>query len=226
MRETLRNECPPLEKLAALFDGQLTDAESAAARAHVAACPMCEADWRMLADFVEAKPEPAEDAAVRKIAAAVEKARKPARAGWFSWAGVPKLAGALAALVLVAAVGLQYQSQKSTDLSGFQESGALRSSARLELLQKGDFSAPLTEISWTSVSSAVSYLIVVSEVDGAVLWRGESKDAHLILPEQVRSLLLPKKTVVCQVTALDRSGSRLAQSEATRLRYLPGGDAR
>lgn len=220
MNNVIRQGCPPWETLEALHEGRLAGTEAANARQHMEACAPCRTDFAMLQEFVSAAPAAVEQADVERIADKVRKARAPKKQGWWLGWSVPKWAAALATLVLMVAIGSQWLRQKDTDLSGFQGSETLRAGAVIDISPRGDFFIVPTHFVWNPIPNAVSYQIIASEVDGAELWRGLTNQASLTPPPPLLDSLLPSKTVVLHVTALDRSGAPLARSEATRIRYV------
>lgn len=93
-----------LEALSARLDGELTEEESGALEAHLAACPSCRALAQELArlslDVGQAWEEPPEGFRGRVLARAAEEPRRavPRHGAWRRWAGLAA-AAALAAVV-------------------------------------------------------------------------------------------------------------------------------
>ena len=220
MKDAIRQGCPPWETLEALHENRLAAAQADTARQHLDACPSCRTDFAMLQEFTAATPGPAERADVDRIAARLKQARSPKKqSGWLGWR-IPKWGLAAATLVLLAAIGLQWRGMRNPDLAGFDPSQTLRSSEVIEITPRGDFFVVPTNFVWNPIANAVSYQVVASEVDGTELWRGLTGQPSLTPPLPLLALLLPSKTVVIRVTALDRSGAPLARSEATRIRLV------
>jgi hypothetical protein len=77
-----------------------------------------------------------------------------------------------------------------------------------------------SEIRWQAAPNAVRYEARLLEVDGAELWKAETAENRIEFPAAVRARVVPAKTLLCQVSAFDASGHRVAQSEAVRFRLL------
>ena len=58
------------------------------------------------------------------------------------------------------------------------------------------------------------------EVDRGELWSAETTATQIDLPPVAENLIVPAKTLLIQVTALDAAGSRIAESESVRFRLL------
>jgi hypothetical protein len=56
------------------------------------------------------------------------------------------------------------------------------------------------------------------EVDRVELWQGLSKEPKVMLPAEVREKIVPGKTLLWQVTALDVNGQAVATSQVERFR--------
>lgn len=219
MKEALRQQCPPPEQLAALFEQRLSEAESRSVHQHIQGCTSCKADYDMLADFSAAVAEPQEALDVERIARNLKAKRQPRKSGsWFAMPMLPRFAGAFALLIVSIAIGLQWRAQRAPELSPLNDSGSLRSGENITITPQGDLPLLPSEFSWTPVAAAAGYAVTVSEVDGKELWRTRTTQPHVAIPHEI---LLPSKTVLCQITALDSNGARVAQSPPTPLRYKP-----
>lgn len=226
MREVLREGCPAFEELTTLFEGRMPTGKAQSLRSHVESCAVCKAEWKMLSEFTAAEPTADERADVQAVVAHLKKSRAEARPvgermGWFNFPVMAKWAGSLAALALVVAIGLEWRSSRSGGIDGFRPSTEVRSGISLQVRTQGNLAELPQQIEWESVPGASRYEVVVTEVDGTGIWRGQSVEPRVSLPDALRAAMLPGKTLVLQVTALDVSGNRLTQSEAVRVRITP-----
>jgi hypothetical protein len=127
---------------------------------------------------------------------------------------------ALGAIVLVVVVSTQLRNGPPAlrPPSGDQE--VLRSNSISVIAPAGDLAQPPSEIEWQATPNATKYEVQLLEVDGAELWRAETVGTRIELPAAVLARIVPAKTLLCQVSAFDASGHRIAQSEAVRFRLL------
>lgn len=228
MREALRTECPTPEVLAQLFDGRVTGERSAELKAHLNGCALCAAEWTMMSEFAAGEPEPSEMADVDSIVSHVRRSPSmpseaaPAWKRWFTLPNLPKLAGAFAVLALVVAAGLQLRSSRTTGLDGFEASDRMRSSTTIQnVIPHGDLDAIPGEFTWKPVSGAALYELRLAEVDGTELATVRSPEPHLIATDAMRAAMLPRKTLVVKVRALDAAGKPVAESDPVRFRFAP-----
>ena len=71
---------------------------------------------------------------------------------------------------------------------------------------------------WEKLTQATTYQVLVFEVDHVELWSGNSATATLTLPDTLKKQLLPGKTVLWKVVALDGQGKQIAESETKKFR--------
>ena len=219
-------KCGSWVRLGALRDGMLDEPEARQLRSHLEQCPVCTAEWKLLEDFIAARPEAHERAAVESIAAEVAAHFRPAKENWFAkWfrmPALPQMAGALAGLALVAILGIQWQANHQvTDLSSIVPSEQVRAGTAVVPLTIGDLGKIPTELKWNPVPAAARFEVEISEVDGTELWRNVSTAAFIPLPAAIQARILPRKTLVWEVTAFDAQGSILAHSGPARFRVVP-----
>jgi hypothetical protein len=82
----------------------------------------------------------------------------------------------------------------------------------------GDLTKAPAALRWQAMSGAKRYRIRVMEVDQNELWQTESGEATVSLPAAVRATIVPGKTLLWQVTALDSAGNPVAASQILRFR--------
>jgi len=209
-------ECIPIRKLAE----PLADSDAR----HLAACPRCQAELALLREFQESASRAEEGAAVEWIAQELRRRSTVAPAGrppwWRRLLAIPvgRLSGALAAVLVVAAGVTVYTLRSRTgaapDLVG---EGALRSQSVVLVSPLGDLDARPAELRWQPVPSAAAYQVEILEVDRHGLWKSETPQTHLAIPENIRALMAPGKTLLWQVTARGQS-ALLASSGLQKFR--------
>ncbi|MFN7922585.1 MAG: hypothetical protein U0Q16_20950 [Bryobacteraceae bacterium] len=210
-----------------LTPDQFTEELSAAQRAHLDGCALCQAEKALFEGFLNGNPSAEEALPVQWIAA--ETKRRLAPEPKQSWLGAlfskplgrPWLAGAVAAC-LVAGIGLiATRPQPLPDGLGTSSETVYRSGS-VELVEPvGDVAAAPSLLRWHAVAGAASYEIQILEVDRELLWKSESARDRIEVPASVRARLLAGKTVLWQVTAKDPKGTPLASSPSERFRVKP-----
>ena len=96
----------------------------------------------------------------------------------------------------------------------------LRSGAIQVLAPSGDVQSIPDEIRWEATAGAAQYQIRLLEVDGTELWKTDTAANTIAVPPAVRQRIVPLKTLVLEIAALDGSGRRLAHSGTIRFRLL------
>jgi hypothetical protein len=193
----------------------------------------------MMREFELATPRPEEAAAVSWISAQLE--RRSAHIGGTAmrpfFSAVPKsgrahrvrqilgsrsisaAAMSLAAMLLVITIGLYLRAAKEPALRSDGASPmVLRSEGVITLSPKGDLGQGPTELSWQPVPGAANYSVKLMEVDRSELWEASSGQTSVSLPATVRERIVPGKTLIWQVVALDATGKTLAASQVERFR--------
>lgn len=229
MLEAMRPDenCPSLDVLSRLEDGSLAAAEAEAARQHVAGCAACQTEAAMLRSFLAAEAGPEEAADLRHVESrlrnpAAEQRVSPWWQRFLALPPVPRWAAGLAVLLLVAAGALQLRQMQRPGLEDGEAAGRVVRSASLALNgPKGDIGWMPEEFSWNPAEGASIYQVQVLEVDGAVLWEGQATSSGLAIPATLAEKILPKKTLLWQVTAVDPAGKVLAKSGLERFRLMP-----
>lgn len=221
-------ECPPIETVAALASGGLSEDAAAATLAHIGNCPHCDAEFSMaarcLADAT-AEQQAAEDANVALIAARLQKKLPFRHRSWwqqlldFSPRVPTGIAAACAMLALVAYVG-QRPVEPGLDPTASPGAVVLRSSSVELIAPAGDLAAAPAQFEWQPVAGADRYVFELLEVDGNVLFRGETESTRLAMPVAAGRHIVPAKTLLWKVTAF-RGGSEVATSSTQRFRMKP-----
>ncbi len=231
LKDALRAKpgCLSSEELASL-------AEDSSANPHVGTCLRCQAELALLKSFEAGEALADEGAAVGWISARLERnleqIKNPGRAvsvrssqgagPWYSrWMGTASarwLMPVSAILVVIAAAWFWMHRSQEPQLRADAGNGPViyRSEEVQTLGPAGELPQAPQLLQWKAIPQATSYKASIMEVDENPLWTGETRDMILTIPEAVRSKLLPGKTVLWRVTALDRQGHVLAVSQLQR----------
>lgn len=226
------DDCPPIEQLELLLD-TAAGAPSVLAR-HVESCAYCRAELDLLRRFQSEDLDESEKEPVRLVterlaarAGQIFPGRPPAaaREPWWRtfWASPwPRAAAfAMAGVLIVVAVSLQWRhSQPALHPPAGPDQEVLRSNVLSILSPAGDLRQVPQEIRWQAARGAANYEVRLLEVDDSELWRAATAEDHIMLPSSVRLRIVPAKTLLCQVTALDASGHVVAESSKVRFRLL------
>ena len=233
-REILRQslaagmDCPPIEKLESLL-GQ--DASSVELARHVETCAHCLTELNLLRSF-QTEPRDQEEAdAVRLIESRLRpvldgRAPQEAPRRWWTqlftvrWLSPVAIAAACALIAI--AIGLQLKHEPAPTLTAFNSTGGevLRSGAVSLIAPLGDVTEVPTTVRWQPVPDAVQYEVRLLEVDHHQLWKAGVSLPEANLPRQVQSSIVPAKTLLLQVTAMDSSGRKVAESALSSFRLL------
>ena len=220
--EILRGgDCLTPAELEAVLEGRLPDA-----RAHIAACPACEHELTNLREFLAAEVGTADPQDLAWIEARLRPASPPrVRRNWLSWfpaAPVPRFAFTCAAALLVVAGGLQLRHMAGPSLED-SHSLTVRSTQIRLLAPAGDMETAPVEFQWEPLPQSATYQVVLTEVDGAPLWTARTNQSKLTVPESIQGQLLPRKTMLWRVQALNEQGAVVAESSPERIRLMPAG---
>ncbi|MBA3912445.1 MAG: hypothetical protein H0X25_00970 [Acidobacteriales bacterium] len=238
-RETLKSAlmrtagCLTPEQLERAMDGE--DSE----HPHLATCVRCQSELTLLKSFHSEERLDDEGAAVAWVNAQLESrlpqikgARSDARSagqshsapGWirslFSGQRLRMLVPASVVLAIVAAGALFMQEKNAPELkAGLPGREAVYRSGSVAVVRPvGELSEPPSVLEWRPYPGATHYQAAVMEVDQSVLWSTESIASKVTIPSSVRAKLLPGKTVLWRVKALDAQGRTLATSETERMK--------
>lgn len=234
---TATPECLSLEELGAHFDGTTPDKAKARVEGHLSSCPRCQSELAMLRSFQTAEPVKEEGAAVGWIVARLKNQQQQLagttavkaqteRPSW--WSGLlsfrPRtaiLVGAAVLLALFVARIAQRPAQEPDLRADAGRGGEVLRSQEIAIVNpSGDLHAPPTEFRWQPVAGAVSYSILVTEVDHTVVWTGESTETKLAIPAEIRSRMVAQKPFLWRVTAFNARGDKTAASQQERFRVV------
>src|SRR5260370_11928061 len=82
----------------------------------------------------------------------------------------------------------------------------------------GDLDEAPVELRWQAAPHSVLYSVRLFEVDETELWKAESSSTTVKVPPAIRAKIIPGKTLLWQVTALDSTGKAVATSQIQRFR--------
>jgi hypothetical protein len=234
-------DCLTVEELSRHADGSLPDGAKTRASSHLDRCVRCQTELAMLKEFELATPRAEELAAVSWVAAELKRrsseighaAPNPASSrsmpslvstvglrNIFASRRVSSAALSLAAMLVAIAAGFYLTTAKEPILVSDGSTGqtVLRSQGVVALAPKGDLAQSPTELRWQPVAGADHYSVKLMEVDRVELWQGLSKEPSVTLPPAVREKIVPGKSLLWQVTALNVSGQAVATSQVERFR--------
>ena len=233
-REILRQslaagrDCPPIEKLESLL-GQ--DDSSVELAQHVETCAHCLTELNLLRSF-QTEPRDQEEAdAVRLIESRlrpVVDVRLPVEAStpWWKqlftvrWLGPVAIAAACALIAI--AIGVQLRHETAPTLTALNQTGGevLRSGSVSLIAPLGDVAEVPKTVQWQPVPGAAQYEVRLLEVDRNELWKTTVSAAEASIPQQTQLSIVPAKTLLLVVTAMDASGRKLGESQPSAFRLL------
>ena len=222
------SECLTPEQLEALLDAPQ-------AHPHVANCPRCQAELALLKSFETGSPLADEGGAVAWISAHLERRlddiKNPAAASRRVSAEQKSLlarlfqldgmrwafpAAALAALAIASAFLLR--SERAPELQAHlgDQPAVYRSQQLMTIGPAGGLESVPQDLRWQPLSGAGIYRVEVMEVDHSKLWSAETPGTSQDLPSSLRAKIVPGKSILWQVTALDVQGRVLATSQVQK----------
>lgn len=222
-----QGECPPPEswleqELAGLSPGERRELE-----AHAESCPRCAAERKLAESFGREEM----DLTQPEIASLISKLDKPDpdRIVEFPSQTAKKTSRwpirfALAAsLILAAGLAFQLIRPQPPALPDAPQIEATRSTT-LDLLQPiGEIASVPEEMLWSAFEGAELYRLVVSAVDGAILWESTTAEDKIGIPAEIRAKFFPGVTYIWRVEALQSRNAVIGRSESRQFKIRPGG---
>ncbi|HXI26812.1 MAG TPA: hypothetical protein VNG89_00265 [Vicinamibacterales bacterium] len=221
--------CLQPEVLGRYADAALSPIEHAAAVRHLDACMACHAEHALLRSFASGRITAEEPRPVRAIVRALRRRERllfdaPSPSCVVSHhrrlLSSCRVALALAVVLLAAASGHEFSTSSPPDLAarGSGSGGASRSLAVELVAPRGDQATVPRRLEWRPLHGAVRYRARLIEVDRHEVWSIETSATAVDLPEPVRALVLPAKTLVWDVTAFDPADAPIGESPPERFR--------
>ena len=228
-----RTECPSLETMARTLELAAEQPESRETEEHLSSCLLCRTELSLLREFerIESQQQELEDVqwiAGRLAATPVPEIKPQAtrvlpkvieiKAKWWHvWTSPGRMGALAAAAVLIFAIGI-YQPWQGSQ-RGVERSGdTLRSAPLRALVPAGDLTSVPKEFQWSAVNGAAQYVLTIREVDRTTVFQIKTTATSLPLPPEAAKLLLPGKTLLWSVRAVDGSGREIAASGEQRFR--------
>jgi putative zinc finger protein len=219
-------ECLSIEQLGRYADDVLAPIERGAADAHVRGCANCRTELALMESFRTLSVRDDEAAIVRSGVEQLNRRRseifgdtRHEMSFLRRFLSIGALRPALAmATVLLAIVGGYYLTQPASRFPSGMGPDVTRSSSVTVQAPVGDQSVAPERLEWQAVSGAVRYRVRLSEVDRHEIWSAEATATAIELPRSVRELIVPGKTLLWQVTAIDASNVAIADSALQQFR--------
>lgn len=213
-------ECPSLDELVGGRAGQLGADRRREVEVHVAGCAYCTTELALFRQFQEPAVRPEEQAHVAAIVARLrQNSPMPQASWWQSLWNVRTLAPAALALgAVLVGVLVWAPGRAGSGIAPQVSSGAdVMRSARVEVVSpQGSLATPPAAFEWVALKRAAQYRVNLQEVDRTPLWSATTANTKLPLPLGIQAKLLPRKTLIWEVSALDAKGAVLAVSGETR----------
>jgi len=201
---------------------------------HLDSCAHCRTELAMLREFEMAEPRADELASVEWIESELARRAVAAPAtpvsAWErirAWAGklrLPQRRGplsiAFASLFLVIAAGWYLRHDGGPQRLPAPGNEVLRSGRAVGISPLGQVDRPPSEFRWEAVPGAATYQVRLMEVDGTVIWSGDSSGTNIGLGPQIRGRLTPGRAFQWSVLARNAAGEQIASSDLQRFDIL------
>lgn len=227
--------CLPIDRLCSLLHEPRDSDPQLLAAAHVAACVHCSLELSLLREFELAHPRTGEEAAMdwittrllQRVSArafcpqALERDRDAGRQAWWGAMFTPRFISSAAlatatVLLLISAILYMRRPMEPKLASSLVVAEVQRSTSIVALGPSGELAQRPATIHWRKFAGASSYRIRLMEVDRTELWRADAAGSEIVIPESVRSRIVPGKTLLWEVTARSTSGSEISSSGLQR----------
>jgi hypothetical protein len=230
LNRTLRPgpDCLTVDQIGRYADGALDGPERAAAAAHISACVTCASELALLQSFASTPVRPDEKEIVDRGVTEIRRRervtigatpREQSSARFWAFGRVGR-AMSMAVVLLIAGASYYLLNPSSPRLPASVDTGGevTRSLAVAVRGPVGDQVAVPERFEWQPVTGAVRYSVRVMEVDRRELWSASVNGTEVQIPDAVRAQIVPAKTLLWQVTALDQTGGPIAESRVERFR--------
>ena len=221
-------DCRAIEDLVPLLEGRRGPDEQRRMKSHVACCAHCRTELALLQEFESPAARPDERADVEWIAARLRRTSSYAGTsdvGQTWWRRIWKLPVLVPASVVLAAalvaifIAVQPNGSGPSFPSGGRE--VMRSQSVDLIAPLGDLTQAPAALHWSAVPGAIRYRVRLMEVDRTELWSTTVPQTSVDLPTAIRRQVVPLKTLLWEITALDGSGIVIARSGAASFRLAP-----
>ena len=149
---------PEASELAAYLDGALADADRGRVEAHLAACAECRFELAAVAQLVRTAPRP------RRV-------------------GLPWGLAAAAVLAVLLVPALDLPTRLGPALH--REPAVTTTAPPVAIAPRGEVDSARALV-WSAVPRATRYRVVLLDDGGTVVWRAETPDTAVVIPDSVR----------------------------------------
>ena len=204
-----------IDELALVLEGRRGEELQRQAEAHTASCLHCRTELALLREFESPAIRAAEQRDVNWIVARLRKNSPAAPVPWWKQIWTIRFLApasiALATALIVIGIGLN---MRQTPFSPVPAPGreVMRSQSLDIIAPLGDLTTLPTELKWRAVTGATHYRVRLLEVDHTELWNTTVSQTSAALPGAVREKIVPLKTLLWEITALDDAGNLVAGS--------------
>ncbi len=185
---------------------------------HVETCPHCQAEIRLMREFLQSEPSSEESLPVQWIAAELKRREQPIaprkRFLLGSWLPDLRAISLLAASLLVTLGGAFYlQHQKDPRLPRDYRAGDdIMRSGLVATMPAGEFVHAPAEFTWEAAPGAARYVVHLMEVDHNEIWNTESTLTRVKMPPPLGATLAPGRSFLWQVDAFNGAGRKIGSS--------------
>lgn len=213
-------DCPSLEQLIDLTAGRNGEERRLEAEAHVAGCAHCGTELALYREFEQPEIRADEKAHVDAIVTRLRQNSPVAEAApwWKSLWTIRWMAPASFAMAAILVGLVLWMPGRSTPPRVSDGDDAMRSVRMNVIGPTGTLSSSPSQFEWSAVKGAVRYRVTLREVDHTQVWTGTVETSAAAIPLEVASKIVPLKSFVWQVLAVDRNGSIIADSGTQQFR--------
>lgn len=199
------SECPSIDDLA-----------KAHHRQHLSTCAYCTSQWALFRNFESGEASSDESEALATIVSRLRKDSPVAPEPWWTRIWRPKvLAPAMIAVAAASLILTAYLNSRTSSLD-LPAENVMRSTRLVAVAPLGQIAQQPSQLRWEPVPGAAKYNIRMLEVDRTELWSASSDAPAVNIPESVRTRIVPLKTLLWEVSAIDSAGRVLAASGIQR----------
>lgn len=198
-------ECPSIDELAKPDHEQ-----------HLDACAYCSSQLALFRNFESGEPATEESEAVEAIVSRLRRSSPAAPESWWSRIWRPKVLAPTAIALAAASLALTVYVNSRTSNLDLPSDNVMRSSRLVAVAPLGQIAQQPSQLRWDPVPGAAKYNIRMLEVDRTELWSASSDAPAVDIPQSVRTRIVPLKTLLWEVSAVDSAGKVLAASGIQR----------
>lgn len=216
--------CPNTELLLTVMEDP-ADLRRPSMADHISSCLACQTELELYREFAAGDVRPNEQEAISYVVRSLNKSKsgktRKLTEPWWRRLLTPGWMGgmALAAAALITVIGLSWQwREMRNSTTSYDAAPAFRSNSISFATALGEMANVPSEIRWSPVTNAAAYRVEAREVDQSLIFYKRVTSPSLPMPPELRRLLVPGKTLLFSVAAVDSSDRVIAQSGEIRLR--------